>query len=81
MANFTEFKNIDKDLQFATAVAMFGLKIKQSKYIKPVDWLDIQRIAAESYDPQSYLQTEFLQLIDKAVEIYTPKKRKKNKSD
>lgn len=81
MANFIDFKSIDRDLQFATAVAMFGLKIKQSKYIKHADWLDIQKIASESYDPNSYLQTEFLQLIDKAEEIYSPKKRKKNKRD
>ncbi|MGB4843616.1 MAG: von Willebrand factor type A domain-containing protein [Ferruginibacter sp.] len=81
LANFTEFKNIDRDLQFATAVAMFGLKIKQSKYIKPVDWMDIQRIATESYDPNSFLQTEFLQLVEKAEDMYEPKKRKKNKKD
>ncbi len=80
-ANFTEFKHIDKDLQFATVVAIFGLKIKQSKYIKPVEWQDIEKIARESYDPASYLQTDFLQLIIKAQEIYTSKKRKKNKSD
>ena len=79
LANFTEFKSIDRDLQFATAVAMFGLKIKQSKYIKVADWMDIYRIASESYDPASYLQTEFLQLIDKAEEIYSTKKRKKKK--
>ncbi|MBK8520875.1 MAG: von Willebrand factor type A domain-containing protein [Chitinophagaceae bacterium] len=81
LANFVEFKNLDKELQFATAVAMFGLKIKQSKYIKQADWLDIHRIAAESYDPQSYLQTEFLKLIDKAQDVYASKKRKKNRSD
>jgi Ca-activated chloride channel homolog len=81
LANFTDFKNLDKDLQFAVAVAMFALKIKQSKYIKPVDWEDIQKIASESYDPNSFLQTEFLQLIDKARDIYSPKKRKKNKRD
>jgi Ca-activated chloride channel family protein len=81
MANYIDFKSIDADLQFATAVAMFGLKIKQSKYIKLVDWQDIHKIAVESYDPGSYLQTEFLQLIDKAQDIYTLKKRKKNKPD
>jgi Ca-activated chloride channel family protein len=81
VANFTEFKNVDKELQFAAAVAMFGLKIKQSKYIKQVDWPDIERIAAESYDPNSYLQAEFMQLINKAGEIYSPKKRKKNKEN
>ncbi len=81
LANFIEFKSLDKELQFATAVAMFGLKIKQSKYIKQVDWRDIQRIASESYDPGSYLQTEFLKLIDKAQDIYVTKRRKKNRSD
>ena len=60
---------------------MFGLKVKQSKYIKQADWLDIHKIAAESYDPQSYLQTEFLKLIDKAEDVYASKKRKKTKSD
>lgn len=79
--NFIEFKNIDKDFQFATAVAMFALKVKQSKYIKPVDWTDVSKIAEESYNPQSFLQTEFLGLVNKASEIYSSKKakRKKNK--
>jgi Ca-activated chloride channel family protein len=78
-ADLTEFKYIDKEFKFATAVTMFGLKVKQSKYIKQVDWLDIYAIAQESYNPQSYLQTEFLQLVEKADEIYSPKKRKKAK--
>ncbi len=80
-ANFTEFKHIDKEFQFAVAVAMFGLKVKQSKYIKEVDWLDIQTIASGAYDPKSYLQTEFLQLIDKAQNIYSNKKKKKVKGN
>lgn len=79
--NFTEFDKIDKDLQFATAVTMFALKVKQSKYIKQVNWEDIRRVAASAYDPNSYLQAEFLQLVDKAAEIYNPKKKKKNKRE
>lgn len=80
-ANYAEFKTIDKDLQFATAVAMFGLKIKQSKYIKQVDWEDIERLANESYDASNYLQNEFIGLISKAEDIYTNKKKKRNKND
>ncbi len=80
-ANFLEFKNIDKELQFATAVAMFGLKVKQSKYIKNADWVDIKTIASESYDPNIFLQAEFLQLVDKAEAIYSKKKKKKGKAD
>lgn len=80
-ANYVDFKSIDKDLQFATAVAMFGLKIKQSKYIKQADWLDIERIATESYDASNYLQNEFVGLINKAEDIYSSKKKKRNKND
>jgi Ca-activated chloride channel family protein len=81
LANYTDFKSIDKDLQFAAAVTMFGLKIKQSKYIKTVSWLDIEKIARESYEPESYLQSEFLELLGKAEEIYSQKKRKKKQRD
>lgn len=76
---FTEFKSIDKEFQFATAVAMFGLKVKQSKYIKNAAWPDIEKIALEAYNPNSFLQNEFLQLIGKAQNIYDKKKGKKGK--
>ena len=75
--SLTEFKSLDKELQFAVAVAMFGLKVKQSKYIKGVDWSDIESIATNSYDPKSYLQTEFLHLLEKAKKIYAGKKKGK----
>ncbi len=79
--NFTEFKNIDKELQFATAVTMFGLKVKQSKYIKDAEWTDIATIAETSHDTHDYLQTQFLQLVEKAQKIYKGKKGKKKKED
>jgi Ca-activated chloride channel family protein len=79
--NFIAFKDIDKELQFATAVTMFGLKVKQSKYIKDADWLDIETIATASYKPSDYLQTQFLQLIEKAKKIYKGKKGKKKSDD
>jgi Ca-activated chloride channel homolog len=78
---FIDFKKIDKELQFATAVTMFGLKVKQSKYIKDAEWLDIETIAAASYNEKDYLQTEFLQMIDKAKKLYKNKKGKKRKEE
>jgi Ca-activated chloride channel family protein len=77
--NFTAFDELDKELQFATAVAMFGLKIKQSKYINDADWPGIEKIAASAYNKNDYLQTQFLQLIAKAKKIYKGKKNKKKK--
>ena len=80
-ATFTEFKKIDNELQFAAAVTMFGLKVKQSKYINDADWLQIETIATASYNQNDYLQTEFLQLITKAQKIYKGKKGKKKKDE
>ena len=79
--NYVAFNDLDKELQFAAAVAMFGLKVKQSKYIKEVDWLEIENIAKSSYDANNYLQTQFLQLIEKAKKIYKGKKIKKRRED
>jgi len=79
--NYNEFKNLDKELQFATAVTMFALKLKHSKYIRESDWLDIYNIAQAAYDPSSYLQAEFVELISKAQKIYSSKKKKRKKED
>ncbi len=79
--NFITFKEIDKELQFATAVTMFGLKVKQSKYIKDAEWIDIETIATASYNEKDYLQTQFLQLVNKARKIYKSKKNRKGKGD
>ncbi len=79
--NFIEFKNIDKELQFAAAVTMFGLKVKQSKYIKNADWNDIVAIATAAYNPSDYLQTQFLVLLEKAHKVYKGKRAKKKKDN
>lgn len=79
--HFTEFKNLDKELQFATAVTMFGLKVKQSKYIKDAEWADIVLIAESAYNPNDYLQSQFLVILEKARKVYKGKKSKKNRDD
>ncbi|MEP6676352.1 MAG: von Willebrand factor type A domain-containing protein [Ferruginibacter sp.] len=79
--NFTEFKNADRELRFGTALTMFALKLKQSHYIKEVDWEDIEMITTASMDPANYLQNEFFQLIQKAKKIYGAKKNKKKKKE
>ena len=77
--NYKEFTTLDKDYQLAAALAMFGMKLRQSKYIKKTDWNDIESIAAKAYDPNDYLQSEFIRLISLAKKIYG--KSKKYKSD
>ena len=75
--NYVAFEKLNKDLQFATSVAMLGLKLRQSKYFVDVDWESIRNIALKSLTPGDYLQTEFVGLIDKSKVIYYEKKKRR----
>lgn len=75
-ANFLPWTSLHKDLQFAGAVAMFGLKLRQSKFCS-TDWDSILAVASAVADQNNYLQSEFLQLVAKAEKIYQVKKHRK----
>ncbi|MEO8961978.1 MAG: von Willebrand factor type A domain-containing protein [Ginsengibacter sp.] len=77
--NYKTFKDINKDLQFATSVAMFGLKLRESKYFPSgIDWDIIKNIAVQSLSPDNFLETEFVVLVDKCKEIYSEKKKRRH---
>jgi Ca-activated chloride channel family protein len=78
-ANYIPFKHLDSGLRFATAVSMFGLKLRRSKYFPDVDWSVIKNIVLSSLTPGDYLQTEFAGLLDKSKVIYYEKKRKRRR--
>jgi Ca-activated chloride channel family protein len=77
--NYVAFNSVSNDLKFASAVAMCGLKLRESQYFPDVDWDIIKDIAQTSLKTGDYLQNEFVGLIDKCKVIYTDKKRKKRK--
>lgn len=78
--NYVTFQNLKKDLQFASAVCMFGLKLRESKYLpQQTKWSDIKNIAVNSALKNDYLQNEFIDLLDKTASIYYEKKRRKKK--
>ncbi len=77
--NYIPLDSIDNSLRFATAVSMFGLKLRDSKYFPDVDWDVIKNIAVSSALPGDYLQSEFITLVDKCKVIYYEKKRKRKK--
>jgi Ca-activated chloride channel homolog len=78
--NYKEFEKIDKDYQLAAAIAMFGMKLRQSKYLGDTRWEDIEAIAQKTYNPNDYLQSEFVRLVAIAKKMY-PKKKKRKKKD
>ncbi len=75
-SNYLPFDSISKDFQFATSVAMFGMKLRQSKYLPISDWTETEKIALNSFDPTNYLQKEFVGLIGIAKKIYVKKRKK-----
>lgn len=80
LENYKPFLDINKSLQFATAVTMFGLKLSESKYF-PVDyeWDNIRNIALSAQNPDNFLETEFITLLDKCKPLYNDRRRRRNR--
>ncbi|MEJ7610808.1 MAG: von Willebrand factor type A domain-containing protein [Ferruginibacter sp.] len=69
-----------KCAKFAAAVALYGMKLKESPYLNKATWTDVKTIAEAGADRTNYLQNDFLLLLDKTIRIYEPgRKNKKNK--
>jgi Ca-activated chloride channel homolog len=80
-ATLQPFEQLNKDLQFGSAVAFFGLKLRQSKYLpSSATWEEIEKLAQATHNPNEYLQKEFVQLVQQAKLVYVKSKSKKKKS-
>lgn len=71
-----EFKDLEKELRFGTSIAMFGMRMRESKFAKNISWDELEIIAENSYDPSNFLQTEFVELVHKAKKICTRKRKR-----
>ena len=79
-ANFTPFNQLDPSLRFATAVTMYGLKLRESIFFPDISWDLIRDIATTAQTPGNYLEQGFIELVEKSKIIYTDKRRKKKKN-
>ena len=62
--NPTEFDKADKDFRFASAVVMFGMKLRNSEELNHIGWDKVQSIAELSlgnYNPEN--RKEFVKLV------------------
>ncbi|MFV0337028.1 MAG: von Willebrand factor type A domain-containing protein [Chthoniobacterales bacterium] len=66
----SEFTKASENLQFASAVAAFGMKLRNSPFSGNISWGEIQKIARHNLgkDPGSY-RAEFLTLVEKASHL------------
>jgi Ca-activated chloride channel family protein len=74
--NFTALKEAPRSYQFAASVLMFGLLLKESKFIKPGLWSEVLSLASASADLQNPSQAEFITLVQQAKTLYSKKRKK-----
>ncbi len=74
--NYLEFKESRSFLRFATSVALFGLMLRNSDYVRNVSWQELVNMTAECADHSNNLQKEFYEMVLKAQKIYQPLKKK-----
>jgi Ca-activated chloride channel family protein len=73
------YKDIDPMYRFASSVIMFGSVLKSSSFVKEISWGDVLFQASEAANPTDVNQAQFVELVYKAKEHYT-KKKKKNRN-
>ena len=66
-----------KCAKFAAAVAMFGMKLKESPYLNKASWTAVKAAADAGVDKTNYLQNDFLMLVEKTIRIYEPGRKNK----
>mgnify|MGYP001627402299 CR=1 FL=1 len=75
-----KIEKIDSTYRFAAAVVMFGNILRQSKFTSGFQLEDVALLSKHAISPNNILQQEFQQLLEKAIQLYNPSK-KKRKSD
>jgi Ca-activated chloride channel family protein len=75
--DFIPFTELDKCYRFSSAVAMFGSMLRNSTFVKNIDWDDIASIAERSSSSNDLLQKEFITLVQQAKKLYSKVKKKK----
>lgn len=69
----------DTAYRLAAVISMFGSVLKGSPYTKSVSLEDVLSFAGTAIDRGNIQQEELARLIEQAIEIYHPPKKKKNK--
>jgi Ca-activated chloride channel family protein len=77
--NYMAIDSIPHAYGLAATITAFGLKLRGSPFTKTYPWQSIRAQALKYTDQNDYLQQELIMVIDKAITIYEPGKKKKRK--
>lgn len=70
MNDVVPFERAETDWKRAACLAMFGMKLQRSDYVRQVGWADIEKMAKKLFIGNNYLDDEYISLIDRAKRIY-----------
>jgi Ca-activated chloride channel family protein len=71
--NYIPFDDADSDVRKAAGIAMFGIKLRGSKYALQISWKDIEDISLNSFSSNDYISNDYLDMITKAIKVYNHK--------
>ena len=77
--NYIPFSAADSDLRKAASVAMFGMKLRDTKYGEQISWKDIENITLNTFSEGDYISDDYLDLVTKAIKVYGHKNPKHKK--
>jgi Ca-activated chloride channel family protein len=64
------FDRSELSIRRAACIALFGMKLQQSGYAGQIEWAEIEKMARKTFTGTSYLDEDYIALIDKARKIY-----------
>ena len=77
--NYRGFNQLGNNQKFTAAITMLGLLLRNTKYALYANFNEVEKIAKSARVDEDYLQTQFIDLVEKAKKIYSKKGRKKLK--
>lgn len=75
----SRIEQVDSFYRFAASVAMFGSVLRNSKFLREYQLEDVQLLARSGISLNHHLQNEFGTLIEQAIKLYQPPKKKRKR--
>ena len=74
--DFVPLVEADSSLRKAADIAMFGMKLRASKYASQIKWKQLESMAKKDFSPGVSYEKEYIDLVVKARKIYSKRRRK-----
>jgi Ca-activated chloride channel family protein len=74
--NYTALGGLPKSYSFGTAVALYGMILRESKYAQGANWNDVLTLANMGLEPENYLESDFIRQVEKTIRIYGMKRKR-----